>query len=395
MHVFRRELRETCSRLCRETAVLAHADPGETDSVSDVIDSEMTVLGVNTTEDAGEITAVACHSSGEVVVCGKRNGSVALYSAATGKEIQLVHQQAEGLEISFLECGSSSDMVVSADSPSGFKVWQLVRADDEWTVQGPVLDGQISGPSIRQFLFSADSKRLLVSTASSDTVYELADGSQSTIACSQDRTTWKWTNHPGDSSKLIYISPTCARIHSWNERLECCSSTDMEPSVENGTGLEVESIIACPDGGRSLSVEFSKAYSQASPSRVMFLPLSSIENDPDRAVPASTKKLSMVSAEMEHLIGTFGRKLLFLDQRMWICSLELDSFDGGGGGGGEGGGSGEYSRHCFIPDDWFNANSLPLLKVTSKGDLVFARKHELAVITRVLDHWETVKVGVS
>jgi hypothetical protein len=41
-------------------------------------------------------------------------------------------------------------------------------------------------------------------------------------------------------------------------------------------------------------------------------------------------------------------------------------------------------RHFFLPADWLCANGELIIEVTANGDLIFAKKDELAVIKRDL-----------
>ena len=61
---------------------------------------------------------------------------------------------------------------------------------------------------------------------------------------------------------------------------------------------------------------------------------------------------------------------------MWVCSLDLEAFNG------------QNYQHCFIPDEWVSTNSNLTLKVNRRGDLVFVKKNEIAVIKRALDYKE-------
>ena len=81
------------------------------------------------------------------------------------------------------------------------------------------------------------------------------------------------------------------------------------------------------------------------------------------------------------IIGNVGTNTMFLDYDLWICSKNSDK------------GKGRYSRHFFIPDDWFNASQRLLVQATSQGDFVLARKDTILVIKRGLRYEEIVLDG--
>jgi hypothetical protein len=78
--------------------------------------------------------------------------------------------------------------------------------------------------------------------------------------------------------------------------------------------------------------------------------------------------------KVEHIIGIQGNKLYFLDKDLWLCSLAL---------GVQGA---TCSHHMFIPDEWLKANNRPLLLLTTKGELVIAKRDEIAIIKRPLTY---------
>lgn len=78
--------------------------------------------------------------------------------------------------------------------------------------------------------------------------------------------------------------------------------------------------------------------------------------------------------KVEHIIGIQGNKLYFLDQDFWLCSLAL---------GVQGA---KCAHHMFIPDEWLKANDRPLLLLTTMGELVIAKRDEIAVIKRPLTY---------
>jgi hypothetical protein len=78
-----------------------------------------------------------------------------------------------------------------------------------------------------------------------------------------------------------------------------------------------------------------------------------------------------LSQDVAHFVGIYGSKLFFLDKRFGICSI--DFLDGERPG---------FRRvnHCFIPSDWCNRRDPPIIHVTGKGDILFARTQEVAVV---------------
>jgi WD40 repeat protein len=353
--------------------ILVHADHGETRRISDTILEDPSVVGVNIGA-VPEITALVCHSNGDYIFCGRDDGAIALFSSSDGKEAQILYNHAQGVAIKLLIWGSKSNTLVSADAASRFMIWRIMESKSIVTVKGPLLDDRIHDQSIRQLLLDTEEERLLVSTAVSDTVYDIASGANTTISFSE-RPSWKWVNHPRDSNKLIHVTAQKAYIYSWDGLSDSQSSLDMHIASDVGAAdMSVKAAASCSDGCK-LSIEFSTPSAPQSTSHVLILAASSFD-EPSVSPIASIPAFSKLAPNIEHLTGSVGRRLIFLNRRMWICSLDLESF------------SGEYYQHCFIPDDWLNANWNFILKVTNKGDLVFVKKSEIVVIKCILNSKE-------
>jgi WD40 repeat protein len=358
-----------------EPPILVHADPGEAGSMSNTTLVDPSVAGVNI-EAAPEITALVCHRNSDYIFCGRDDGTIALFSSSDGKEAQILYNHAQGVAIKLLIWGGKSDILVSADAASRFMIWRIMESKNIVTVEGPLLDDRIHDHSIRQLLLDAEDEQLLVSTAVSDRVYNIASGANSTTFFTE-RSSWKWVNHPRESDNLIHITAQKAHIHSWDRLSEFQSSLDMHIASDmDAADMSVKAAASCSDGCK-LSIEFSNPLDPQSTSHVLIVDTSSFD-EPFASPIVPLPAFSKLSPNVEHLIGSVGRRLIFLNRRMWICSLDLESF------------SGEYYQHCFIPDDWLNANWNFILKVTNKGDLVFVKKSEIAIIKRALDSKEVL-----
>ena len=140
--------------------------------------------------------------------------------------------------------------------------------------------------------------------------------------------------------------------------------------------MAVKDVVTCSDGCK-LALEFSNMGDQRKTTQVMIFQASAFE-DPLPNVIESSPVYSSIIPRIEHIIGSHGTKLLFLDHQMWVCSLDLESDKG------------ECYQHFFIPNDWVGANWNLLLKVTPLGDVVFVKEDELAVISRGLEYGDLI-----
>jgi len=259
-------------------------------------------------------------------------------------------------------------------------VWRVVRSGDAWSAEGPSLDVRILDYSISQILLDSTDKRLLVSTIASDAIYDIKNGLRKSSTL-QERNSWKWIGNPRDPTKLVYLTASSAHVYTWDDLSETHFCAEINLADNMSDDMYLKDVAVCSDGCK-LSVEFAKGNSRQSTSQVLIIPSSSFE-EPFANVIKPLALFKKVSAEIEHIIGSLGSTLLFLDRWMWLCSFDLENFKG------------EYFRHFFIPDDWLSVNRTLILKVTVKGDFVFVKKYEVAVIKNGLENKEPVSIGTG
>ena len=77
------------------------------------------------------------------------------------------------------------------------------------------------------------------------------------------------------------------------------------------------------------------------------------------------------------MIGSYGQRLVFLHSSGWVCSADVDTLD-----------VNSYVRHFFIPTDWLTTSDDLMIEVTQRGDVIFVKRDEVAVIKRALDSTE-------
>jgi WD40 repeat protein len=361
-----------------EPAVLARSESGETDGVSDAAPIEANIVGVPSNEPGTDIAAMTCHPSGAYVICGKENGKVSLYSTATGKENFVLYAHANGVTINSIQIGSLSRVVASSDAASRILVWRLIAAQGSFSVEGPVLDERIGGYPVNQILLSPDEQKILVSTLVSDIIYELHTGEATVFERRHRETSWRWVNHPTDASKLLHITALSAHIHTWARLSECDASSRVTIGGDLESSLVVKSVALCWNKCQ-LIVEYASSPGKQSTSHTLILPTASLQHPLSTSIE-SLPTFSKLVPHIEYLIGSLDKRLFFLNRQMWICGLDLDSFQG------------VYDQHCCIPDEWFSANWNLMLRVTRKGDFVFVRRTEIAIIKRALGSKEAVSI---
>jgi hypothetical protein len=261
-------------------------------------------------------------------------------------------------------------------------VWRLIQRTTGLEAEGPIAEHRFAHEAISQILLSPDETSMLISTLVSDHFFDLDDGRREVKPAIKREATWKWINHPSDSSRLIYVTAAEAHVHSWkdvmNPNLNLCPRESIPISSDLFTDMVLKDVAVSHDYCK-FAVEFANVRSSQSTIGILFFASSAFsDGESDKIQPLPI--FSSLGPVIEHLIGVVGSRVYFLSRRLWICSFDLEYFHG------------TYDQHFCIPDDWFNPNWELLLKVTSKGDFVFVLRAELAVIKQAKIFREVLSV---
>ena len=141
---------------------------------------------------------------------------------------------------------------------------------------------------------------------------------------------------------------------------------------------------------RMLAVEMLETGPNVSKSHLYIFPSSSFGHPPS-APTHEAKTLPVeplpyfetLSPRLERLIGVAAPStLVFLDTDLWVCTINLQKFDGR-----------SFTRHFFIPYDWLSASGhRVLMDVVGQSDVLAVRNEEVAIVRRGLRVEEEVEL---
>jgi hypothetical protein len=270
-----------------------------------------------------------------------------------------------------------------------------------WEIGSPLIDVRRSGHNagmLKQILASSRHDRLLVSTGDHDTLWPMP--------------------HPAGEDSLCQIK--CETIRSWKDigpywKTCLCprSSSDVLLSID-GTGktikiydwTTVKLLRAVPvSPGLDLSLDRFAALSDPSyfatyatntstpknivgekpTAAVLLWDYKDLEGaDSQPPAPRWELRMSILPAQVAHLIGAFGTRLVFYTTDHWIASFELIPPDSPSGAIVA---EGSFVRHFFLPNHWVGSTRLSDMRfgISSEGEIIFDRQGELAVIKRGLE----------
>lgn len=382
-----------------EPPELIRQEPADHNSDSDALSSVAKEIDLADDEDLIMITVFAIHPAGRFILCGKDDGSVSLYHPQTGLQVRALYSHVQGAAITHLEYDHKNNLVASCDESSTVLVYKL-SAKPVPDVGAPMLRVKIDD-SISQILILH--QRLMIVSPSTVRLYSLDGQHLTSLSRKQESpienqpggfrrrggrqssgATWKWLANPLSSDTVIVLDGNNARIFTL-QHLESLTELNL-PSPPEGNEVFITGLPSSGgmDGHSPHTVFpcFNNKHLVISSPPVDPLETPSLTIRPlpqDGASPQISPDVTMLglSGSVARIIGSFGPKLIFIDQQNWVSSVEL--------------GSDQYARHFCIPFDWLSGGDL-MVEVTQPL-VVFARKNELAVVRNGFAFAEYVSIG--
>ncbi|KAL2036385.1 hypothetical protein N7G274_010898 [Stereocaulon virgatum] len=134
--------------------------------------------------------------------------------------------------------------------------------------------------------------------------------------------------------------------------------------------------------GEHLVADFRHCHGDQSTVRMALWKTASLDGPASKGIVAD-HVYKHISEDIRCILGVTGSRLVFLDRMLWVCSVDINTYDGSC-----------YSRHFFLPSDFLggDVDVGVLALVTSERHVVFAKDGELAVITGGMDFEDIVRL---
>lgn len=352
-------------------------DEQQSDTVS--ISTNLQEVSLNSIDRATEITAIACHDDGEVFFCGKEDGSVALYEVKTGLQSTVLFWHTRGVSIISLIFATESQLICSVDSSSRVMIHKIAKSQRSWTAVDTVLDYR-AGVAIDDLIVNSECSRMLLCSATKDSLFAIS-AAKSTILKSLDweeRGSYRWISHPMEKHMIILITKHEACLYEWLTLDKINSLSSIKLACSLSPDLNIRSITPC-FGGTVLATLFTQAMGSSVESKLVLWDAASFSRDSERidSIPDS----QTFADHVELLVGNYGQKVIYLDNRGYVFSASRVTF--------------ERTCHFFVPADWLRTKNQLMLKVTRDGDILFVKHDEVAVIKRGLNSVDTGSLPMS
>jgi WD40 repeat protein/pimeloyl-ACP methyl ester carboxylesterase len=368
-------------------------------------DSSRSVVSVVVSNARAKVTAISVLPACSVAFVGKSDGSVSLYDLKTGSSVRELHKHKSPVRI--LEWSVNGSILASVDISNSIITHKLRKCPRDGLVpERELIRFQLNcGDSIHQALLCERDERLILSTRGSDHLWS----SEGTHICTHQekcgRHSRRWLQHPQNPALVVRFDAKEVQICLWDNlrTIYCFSTTLPELSlwqwecmmqytrycvVQMLEGVNFDLPV---DGTHNIVPENHAQRDGCDGSgdhgmsgktaRVAF-------NGADRAFTCREHQISNMTKISTHVLAvTSSKKLIFIDKKSWVCSVDLGNADTCNR-------LTTYSRHFFVPFEWVAGSRHVICATSSNGNEIFlARNEDVVVIKNGLDHVYQVEVG--
>ena len=369
------------------------------------------VVEVIMSETKVKICTMCLHPKGDIIFCGKDDGSISIYELQTGSEMRTLYRHKSVIRL--ITWWHLSNTIMTVDASNGIMARKLKYSTREGFATDTILfQSRLNCEmSVIQLLQGERAGRFILSTRHSDHMWNIGGEEEAVRPYSESPGDRKWLQHPQSEHHMICIGRAIARIFTWKDWTEVVSVN----LVADFTSLHLKSVILLMKfAWPSILIEMSELDGSPVTSALHLFDLApfSMEDFPthdatlqapseeehedsspdmDKETAADPRDSTLLLASelaaivpyIAHVLGCRNdTQLVFLDTKSWVSSADLEDLKKG---------SGAYFRHFFVPYEWF-AGMRDLIGALTQRDVIFARYDEVAIIRNGLQSAEPVNL---
>ncbi|KAJ5718262.1 hypothetical protein N7488_003908 [Penicillium malachiteum] len=358
----------------------------ETDLGGEAASIATTNVSESLAEVRARITAIAVDPRGGCHAAGNEIGVVSIICSSDSKtEVSELWRSSLEFPIAYLDWSSDGNLLAWVEMASKVAVKRVFReSTGTFSIQSVFQTGvDLSHGGIEQVLLNSNGTMVLIRRGASVEVQPVnltpANGLSFTIQSPET----KWRNHPTESQLLLAVSSTTLRVHRWDDLSEVTSMNFMTPTdlcseLDPDVTVDLANLDLRCQGHESiqrLCTEHSSPFLliqtilRTNPTGKNYT--SWIEFPDGLGTPCSITIPEEIQLQVKLPLGFLPKKrIVFLDQKYWICSWSLNSHSS----------SDQIVRHFFLPTDWRNVECLKLCALLPNGNFLIPNNGELAVI---------------
>ncbi|KAI1747448.1 hypothetical protein F4782DRAFT_521079 [Xylaria castorea] len=354
------------------------------------------------------VAAFSLATDGSSYCVGCEDGSVEHYQrdATQGKRLTRFNNY---MPVTHIRWSRDGRLVALADLAGTIQVWKVGQGFEESASSSalppPRLGDYGNYGNVEEMIFSLDNKYILIaSTAERVLVYTTEDGkfvTKSDIAIGRQE---KWLCHPNKSDIVLRCSFHHIDAYRW-DTLERCwsmaySENESKKNSEISSGesqalaqMSLEHKTTTKQMVKKALITFDSRYilvytteyihSQGSTNNLNIIPLAALQENSEKGLQHPrpdhlTAPPDVVSHMLMPLGIIQGRRLVFIDRDLWLCSYPLGkSFCSTTGA--------IYNRFYFIPRNWVTQDSLKQCVLAEDGTLFWPKGDRVVLIECNLD----------
>lgn len=318
------------------------------------------------------VTSLVPENDGRFFCCGRDDGSVIIHDMASGERVRKVTSHTANSDVIRLAWSASGRYLVSVDDSGKIITKKLrLKEDGKWAVY-PVFEAR-SGlqETVNQLLFSPDEGTLLISTATTDFMWDLTAKTQMCKRRREAGPGGSWISHPFDTASLLWVTHDHLFVHKWSnfEHGEPEKLSAAAESASPETEMQAAAIqnLFLASNNRFLGYQaLSPLGRPGSVAEMGVFLVAGLQSDE----PISRRLLPQLSGKMQCFLGCHRDRVAFVDQWGWICTSDADwDLD-----------TDKIRRHFFLPRDWLGAEALQLATMTRQGVFLVPRNGDVAIL---------------
>ncbi|KAF2963835.1 hypothetical protein GQX73_g9741 [Xylaria multiplex] len=329
---------------------------------------------------------------------GYENGRVELYRKNTAQRIRFTQFS---MDITNIRWSPDGRLIAVSDLSGVVKVWEFSPSfeEDAPLLELPRPETEPHDFNVKEVIFSRDSKYILISVGEIAFLCSTKDGKLA--AKTPTSSDGKWLRHPTDPDIVLWCGPLGIDAYRVDTLEKAWSMTYSSPKIEGGNSdLEsqalarmtltheatakqtVEKAIITQDSQYILLFTRRATYHEFS-HQLSILPVTTLgENDGAISPQSRHDNLTTPPDVVSHILMPLGilrgRRLVFIDRDLWVCSYPLGKTFYSATGA-------LYNRFYFIPRNWVTKDSLEQCVLADDGTLFWPKGDQVVLIECSLD----------
>lgn len=351
------------------------------------------------------VTAFSLAPDGSLYCVGYEDGNVELYRRGTaqGREFTRFHNYMPVTNITWSPDGR---LVALSDLAGDIQLWEFDPDFKEGAPSSALPHPQIqrNDHSIEAMNFRLDSKSILISTAETVFICSTEDGKPICKSDIPSNNHGKWLRHPTQADIVLLCGPVQLNAYNW-ETLELAWSItlpetleEINPEIsgpesqafarmtlthETASTQTVKKALLSQDSSHILIHTSLSKYRHKSSDSLSIIPITALRKNDKSILPhPRSEALSAPPDVVSHILTPLGilpgRRLVFIDQDLWVCSYPLGkNFHSATGA--------LYNRFYFLPRNWVSKESLEQCVLADDGTLFWPKGDRVVLIECSLD----------